>query len=87
MNHKWIIWSIEHQGWWKDGERGYTEERSEAGVYSFEKALEIVHRANIRLDDEPNEAMVPWVDMSKVLKGAKEIEESDLYDARTAHEA
>jgi hypothetical protein len=52
------IWSIEHNAWWKPAERGYTKFRKKAGIYTFEKALEIVRGANIGLKDEPNEAMV-----------------------------
>lgn len=52
------IWSHEHQGWWKPKKQGYTKIRSEAGVYPFYEALEIVESANIGLKDIPNEAMV-----------------------------
>lgn len=52
------IWSIEHQAWWSSGSRGYTEKRSDAGLYVFEQALKIVEEANIGLNNIPNEAMV-----------------------------
>lgn len=90
MTNKWIIWSIEHQGWWKPVESGYTRKRRMAGVYTFEKALEIVERANIGLHDVPNEAMVEWEEMPMTreeLREAKNRDESDEYDMKTAHTA
>jgi hypothetical protein len=58
MNDKWLIWSIEHNSWWKPGGRGYTIYRELAGEYGFTEACEIVAQANIPLDARPNEAMV-----------------------------
>ncbi len=55
---KWLIWSIEHNAWWKPGHAGYTKSRKEAGRYSYTEALKIVKGANINLRDEPNEAMI-----------------------------
>ena len=59
---KFLIWSEEHRGWWKAGRCGYTENRGQAGRYSFDEALEIVKGANINLRDIPNEAMVALTD-------------------------
>jgi hypothetical protein len=56
----WLIWSIEHQAWWKPLEKGYTHERERAGRYTFENACKIVKSANINLNDVPNEAMVQY---------------------------
>lgn len=55
----YIIWSIEHGGWWKDRENGYTKEKAEAGVYHQKRAFEIIESANINDNDVPNEALVP----------------------------
>lgn len=55
---KCIIWSIEHNAWWKAGENGYTQSREEAGVYSIERAREILKGANIGEKDTPNEAII-----------------------------
>lgn len=55
----YLIWSIEHEGWWKPRSMGYTELRSEAGMYTYEEAYRIVESANIGEHDIPNEAMVP----------------------------
>ncbi len=58
----WLIWSIEHEGWWKAGWNGYTKFRTEAGVYSYEEAYKIVKGANINDNDVPNEAMIKLYD-------------------------
>jgi hypothetical protein len=38
---------------------GYTQERSKAGRYDLNEALVIVHNANFRCGNKPNEALVP----------------------------
>ena len=58
MQAKYLIWSIEHNAWWKPREWGYTRLKEEAGIYSKNKALEIVKEANIGDNDVPNEAMI-----------------------------
>lgn len=55
---KWIIWSLEHQGWWKKNHTGYTQKKEEAGEYDYDEALRIVRGANIAGKDIPNEAMI-----------------------------
>ncbi len=59
----WLIWSIEHDGWWGPDARGYTINRSEAGRYGYSEASEIVRRANgnFAIGDyqKPNECMIP----------------------------
>ena len=40
MNY--VIWSYEHQAWWKPASRGYTTELIEAGWYTAEEAGQIV---------------------------------------------
>jgi len=54
---KWLIWSNEHKSWWAANELGYVKKRSEAGRYSYRKALNIVAGANGKRD-YPDEAMV-----------------------------
>jgi hypothetical protein len=54
----WIVWSNEHNAWWKPSKRGYTNARHEAGRYSFEEACQIVHDANLYCGNTPNEAVV-----------------------------
>ena len=45
-NTKWLIWSIEHDAWWRPEKKGYTCVLKEAGVYSYEDACKIVEGAN-----------------------------------------
>jgi len=63
-NTLWLIWSNEHRGWWKPRSSGYTNDRDDAGVYTYEEALEIVEGANKYLDRKkpPYEAMVKCKD-------------------------
>lgn len=60
MNEEWLIWSNEHGAWWRAGESGYTKSKQNAGRYSFEKACQIVERANMYVPDDqiPKEAMI-----------------------------
>lgn len=58
----WLIWSIEHRGWWGPSHRGYVSHREFAGRYTREEAEEIVRGANHFHNDQagpPYEAMVP----------------------------
>lgn len=52
------IWSIEHSAWWRADHRGYTKKRTEAGLYSYQEAVDICTSANIAMRDVPNETMV-----------------------------
>jgi hypothetical protein len=58
LGWKWLIWSLEHGGWWRSGRMGYTGEVKEAGRYSFLEAREICLGAN-RYVERVHEAMVP----------------------------
>lgn len=61
MNQKFLLWSNEHQAWWKPNSNGYTKSRKAAGQYSVEEAFEIVKK-EIRLQpdkDVPYETLVP----------------------------
>ncbi len=55
---KWLIWSMEHNAWWKPAGVGYTESRADAGRYSYEDALQIVKLANEYHKEKPYEAMI-----------------------------
>ena len=57
-NTLWLIWSIEHKGWWKPEFAGYTNQRAMAGRYSYAAAVNIVRDANIGKHNIPNEAMI-----------------------------
>lgn len=70
---EWLIWSIEHNAWWCENQKGYTEDIENAGKYSYETAIQIVKGANYfegqRYNEntkgavKPNEAMIlaDWV--------------------------
>jgi len=58
MKREWLIWSIEHTGWWRPNQRGYTTSRESAGRYTEEEAKRIVKGANMGNRDIPNEAMI-----------------------------
>lgn len=55
----WIIWSHEHQAWWKAGRNGYSEFRKDAGIFTLDEALEICRNANCWIKDRPEETMLP----------------------------
>lgn len=58
---RWYIWSNEHNAWWKPDWKGYTPDKTSAGVYSYAEAIKIVEGANEHITDidaPPNEAMI-----------------------------
>lgn len=66
----WLIWSNEHNAYWRANELGYTPNLYEAGNYTLEKAIAICSKANYRPDIPPNECIVP--SPSLLVKLAKE---------------
>lgn len=54
----WLIWSYEHDAFWKDKQNGYTTDRKEAGRYSFSEACRIVFEANKFHQNEAYEGMI-----------------------------
>ena len=58
--HEWLIWSNEHGAYWKQNSCGYTQSFRNAGLYTFDEALQIVSDANKYCKEVPNEAMVPF---------------------------
>lgn len=47
----WLIWSNEHESFWRPNHRGYTYHASAAGRYSFEEAFKICNGANFPSDE------------------------------------
>lgn len=43
---KYVIWSIEHQAWWRANSHGYADSLVDAGVYDEAEARDILERAN-----------------------------------------
>jgi hypothetical protein len=59
---RYLIWSFEHEAWWKENGNGYTLNRSDAGEYDADEAEKIVIDANytfLRGGEIPNEALIP----------------------------
>jgi hypothetical protein len=57
---QFVIWSVEHQAWWRPGRRGYTVSLAHAGRYEFEDAHDIVWNANRYLKGGTcHECMIP----------------------------
>lgn len=46
LANTFVIWSIEHDAWWRAGWLGYTLELCEAGLYTREEADAVLARAN-----------------------------------------
>ena len=53
----WMIWSTEHQAFWRHGGGGYTRKHSDAAHYSWEEAKMICDNAN-RFSDRIEETMI-----------------------------
>lgn len=52
MTPQYLIWSYEHDRWWRPGGHGYTTELAEAGRYSRAEAARIVAHANtVRVEE------------------------------------
>src|SRR4051812_39839568 len=51
-----LIWSIQHDAWWKPGSLGYTHHVAEAGRYSVDEAARILQQCNLI---QVNECKVP----------------------------
>lgn len=45
MSDNYLIWSNEHQLWWRPNNRGYTSDLSQAGRYHRSEALAICGKA------------------------------------------
>lgn len=60
---EYLIWSIEHQAWWKYRARGYSKNVADAGLYTLEEATRVCLDANRfraeKPEQPPNEAIVP----------------------------
>ena len=46
-SENWLIWSYEHDAWWKPNSMGYTRKYLEAGRYSEKEAEKICKQADI----------------------------------------
>jgi len=56
----WVIWSAEHQAWWRPARTGYMTNLAEAGRYELEEAHDICWNANRYLKGGTvHECMIP----------------------------
>lgn len=58
--HCCLIWSIEHNAWWRPNCHGYTTVKANAGRYTMPKAIEIIAHAHVGWDPNkpPRDAIV-----------------------------
>lgn len=59
--YPFVIWSFEHDAWWRPGRMRYTTELDAAGRYSEAEAREIVDNAN-RYANQENERALTLAD-------------------------
>jgi len=68
----YLIWSAEHEKWWKPYSQGYTNYVSEAGHYEEWEAFQIVRKANKMIDHDEDgfqECMIPIYKEDKLTEG------------------
>jgi len=47
MTEWFLVWSIEHDAWWRPAHYGYTRDIRDAGRYPRDEAREILKNANV----------------------------------------
>lgn len=58
MSEPYLIWSNEHNAWWRPNSQGYTHSIEAAGRYGLQEAIRVSNQANYSWDDMrqlPNE--------------------------------
>ena len=66
----YLLWSREHQGYWKWNRHGYTTDLKEACLFSLEEATQQCADSNLFLSTKPpEELIVPVTDESQVRNG------------------
>lgn len=58
MSDAYVIWSFEHDAWWRRAKWGYTQELAEAGRYPKDEAESIVFKANRHVKTPHEQAML-----------------------------
>jgi hypothetical protein len=66
MSERYLIWSMEHRGWWKGNRHGYTTRTDKAGQFSFEEAKAICENAN-RYDQPLSKQPKPWLGVNEIM--------------------
>lgn len=65
----WLVWSCEHEVWWKPNSCGYTARIDEAGRYSLADARARCKMRSPRASSKPDEVAVPSPELLAVLLG------------------
>lgn len=61
MEKLYLIWSLEHNAWWRPARNGYTTSMKDAGIYTYSDAQNICIDANAPCRGRnAHEAMVPY---------------------------
>lgn len=61
----YLLWSREHQAYWKANHHGYVTSAAEAALFTLEEAVEQCRQANLFLDTKPpQDLIVPVTDES-----------------------
>jgi len=68
----WLVWSNEHEAWWKPKRCGYTLTIAEAGRYTLAAALSCCDTRSVRPDGVPNEITQPSPELVESLRAALE---------------
>lgn len=58
-NPLFLIYSKEHDAWWRPKHNGYTPNRAEAGKYTLAETIDILRQANHTDLDHPQEFAIP----------------------------
>lgn len=64
----WLVWSCEHQLWWRANRCGYTAKVDEAGRYTLADALRCCKGRSPRDDGKPNEIPVPSPELIETIR-------------------
>lgn len=75
---EFLIWSMEHDAWWRPGHMGYTRNVAEAGHYSDQESRDILKRANY--PRRCNEARIPVECVADIVIGDDDIVNADEAD-------
>jgi hypothetical protein len=80
VSDPWVVWSFEHDAWWKPGGWGYTPALDEAGHFTELEALRIEHHANFPLRVIHEQAMPLTDALGQARPGGEQ-----MHDAEQQH--
>lgn len=77
-----LIWSMEHDAWWRPNARGYTANREEAGHFGRREAQEIVDSSRgvneriveLTVTDQEHEDSVFFAKVARLVRAAASVE-------------